>query len=98
MSPDTWDDLTLLPPIKDNKIIYSFHMYEPYDFTSNNNFTNGGKYVYPGKIMFGSEKIWWDSAVIELYEAEILCKTTAVPSEAVTGRALFNVAALARAR
>ncbi len=33
-----------------------------------------------------------------LLEAERLCKTTGVPAEAVTGRALFNVAALARAR
>lgn len=31
-------------------------------------------------------------------EAETLCKTTATPGEAVCGRALFNVAAMARAR
>jgi len=31
-----------------------------------------------------------------LFEAEALCKTTAVPAEAVLGRALFNVAAMAR--
>jgi DNA polymerase-3 subunit delta len=36
-----------------------------------------------------------EQALEALYEAEILCKTTAVPSEAVTGRALFVVAALA---
>jgi DNA polymerase-3 subunit delta len=33
-----------------------------------------------------------------LLEAEALCKTTAVPAEAALGRALFNVAAMARAR
>jgi DNA polymerase-3 subunit delta len=33
-----------------------------------------------------------------LMEAEILSRTTAVPAEAVTGRALFTVAALAKAR
>lgn len=38
-----------------------------------------------------------EEALQTLYDAEILCKTTAVPSEAATGRALFNVAALARA-
>ncbi len=38
-----------------------------------------------------------EQALEALYEAEILCKTTAVPSEAITGRALFSVAALARA-
>jgi len=33
-----------------------------------------------------------------LFEAEALCKTTAVPAEAALGRALFNIAAMARAR
>ena len=33
-----------------------------------------------------------------LLETEALCKTTAVPNEAVLGRALFNIAAMARAR
>lgn len=35
-------------------------------------------------------------ALQALYDAELLCKTTSVPAEAVAGRALFNVAALAR--
>ena len=39
-----------------------------------------------------------EEALEALYDAEILCKTTAVPNEAVTGRALFTVAALALAR
>jgi DNA polymerase-3 subunit delta len=33
-----------------------------------------------------------------LLETEALCKTTGVPNEAVVGRALFNVAAMAKAR
>jgi len=33
-----------------------------------------------------------------LLETEALCKTTAVPGEAVLGRALFNIAAMARTR
>jgi DNA polymerase III subunit delta len=33
-----------------------------------------------------------------LFEAEALCKTTAIPAEAALGRALFNVAAMARGR
>ena len=56
--PDKLDDL---------KVLYSFHIYEPYAFTSNDNFKKGGKYVYPGKIMFRSDKTWWDSTIIELY-------------------------------
>ena len=38
-----------------------------------------------------------EDALNALYEAEILCKTTGVPGEAVTGRALFTVAAIAKA-
>jgi DNA polymerase-3 subunit delta len=33
-----------------------------------------------------------------LFETEALCKTTGIPAEAVTSRALFTVAAMARAR
>jgi DNA polymerase-3 subunit delta len=33
-----------------------------------------------------------------LLETEVLCKTTGVPNEAVLGRALFNIAAMARQR
>jgi DNA polymerase-3 subunit delta len=33
-----------------------------------------------------------------LLDTEALCKTTGVPNEAVLGRALFNIAAMARAR
>jgi DNA polymerase-3 subunit delta len=38
-----------------------------------------------------------EDALSHLYEAEALAKTTAVPAEAATGRALLTVAALARA-
>ena len=45
---------------------------------------------------------WSESKLLDaldlLFEAEALCKTTAVPAEAVLGRALFNVAAMARGR
>jgi DNA polymerase-3 subunit delta len=39
-----------------------------------------------------------DEALDLLLETEALCKTTGVPNEAVLGRALFNVAAMARAK
>lgn len=35
-------------------------------------------------------------ALDQLYEAEVLCRTTGVPNEEVTGRAFMNVAAMAR--
>ncbi|MCY3998326.1 MAG: cellulase family glycosylhydrolase [Flavobacteriaceae bacterium] len=37
-----------LKPVDDPHIIYSFHMYEPYSFTTRR--INDGKYQYPGKI------------------------------------------------
>ncbi len=51
----------------DSLLLYSFHMYEPYEFTSVNNDRNGGKFVYPGKIRFGSDEIDWNREVMELY-------------------------------
>jgi hypothetical protein len=53
--------------LKDPNILYSFHVYEPYEYTSWNNFKNGGKYEYPGKIPFGEGEIWWDKEVMKLY-------------------------------
>lgn len=38
----------LLIPQKDQKVLYSFHMYEPYEYTNHN--INKGKYRYPGCI------------------------------------------------
>ena len=40
-------------PVKDDNVIYSFHMYEPYSFTSNK---NKGKYLYPGKAPIGETR------------------------------------------
>ena len=40
-----------LKPIDDPKIIYSFHMYEPYSYTTRR--INKGKYQYPGRIPIG---------------------------------------------
>ena len=41
---------------------------------------------------------WLGEALDMLLEAEALCKTTGVPAEAATARALFNVAAMGRSR
>jgi aryl-phospho-beta-D-glucosidase BglC (GH1 family) len=43
--PNTFEKLR---PISDSSVIYSFHMYEPYEYT--NHKLNKSKYVYPGKI------------------------------------------------
>ncbi len=50
-----------------SNILYSFHMYEPYEFTSVNNFKSGGKYLYPGIVKFGTGEIYWDRPVMERY-------------------------------
>jgi DNA polymerase-3 subunit delta len=51
---------------------------------------------------FKAQANLWDSARLLdacdlLFETEALTKTTAVPAETVTARALFNIAAMARA-
>jgi hypothetical protein len=51
----------------DDKILYSVHMYEPYEFTSNGNFRNGTKYTYPGNISFGNGIVLWNKDTILRY-------------------------------
>ena len=38
-----------LKPLRDNKVLYSVHMYEPYSYT--NRKTNNGRFSYPGKVL-----------------------------------------------
>lgn len=40
-----------LEPLADDKILYSFHMYEPYEYTTRR--INQGRYRYPGKVLIG---------------------------------------------
>jgi hypothetical protein len=51
----------------DDKVLYSVHMYEPYEFTSNGNFRNGAKYSYPGNIPFGNGIVLWNRDTILKY-------------------------------
>jgi hypothetical protein len=53
--------------LMDDKVLYSVHMYEPYDFTSNKNFAGGARYSYPGNIPFGDGTILWNRATILEY-------------------------------
>ncbi len=52
---------------QDKNILYSFHMYEPYEFTSNKNYREKKNYVYPGWVPFGNDTIFWDKNTTELY-------------------------------
>jgi len=57
------------PRIKDDKILYSFHMYEPYQFTSHNNFRDKRNIRYPGKVTYAGKEMNWDRQQIENYFA-----------------------------
>lgn len=54
-----------LKPVADDKVIYSFHMYEPFELT--NKRINGGKYSYPGVVAVGNkkEKMKFDAKKLE---------------------------------
>lgn len=45
---DTVYVIGYLRPLRDDKILYSFHMYEPYEYT--NQKSNNGRFTYPGKL------------------------------------------------
>ena len=54
--------------IDDNKLLYSFHMYEPYAFTSVANYRSNNRYYYPGFVPFADEKYsYWNKAKIAEY-------------------------------
>lgn len=46
-------------PLKDDKVLYSFHMYQPWAATSVWNIRNGSKLVYPGEMeIWGKTEVW----------------------------------------
>jgi HEAT repeat protein len=55
------------PRINDDKVLYSFHMYEPYEFTNHRNFRDKHNIKYPGKVPFAGEEIEWNKKQIERY-------------------------------
>ncbi|MDB4385079.1 glycoside hydrolase family 5 protein [Opitutaceae bacterium] len=46
--------LAALKPVKDPQVLYSFHFYEPWNYTASR--ANGGKYTYPDAM-----PDWWNS-------------------------------------
>lgn len=63
----------VLEPLEDQNVIYSFHMYEPYDWNSRH---NKGRYEYPGKVAVGEsgkEKvILWNKGELEKFFAPVI--------------------------
>ncbi|MEI2298415.1 glycoside hydrolase family 5 protein [Ensifer sp. MJa1] len=53
--------------LADQKVLYSFHMYEPYAATSAPNMKRDKPYAYPGKVPFGEGEETWDRARVESY-------------------------------
>ena len=60
------------PRINDDKVLYSFHMYEPYSFTSKDNFKNKKKLKYPGTIPFAGSSVDWNREQIKRYIAPFI--------------------------
>jgi hypothetical protein len=75
----------VLEPVEDEKTLYSFHMYEPYSYTSR---FNQGKYTYPGLAPIGesqAEKVDWNRSQIEVFLNPVIewQKKYKVPSERI---------------
>ena len=60
---------TYWPKLDDNKILYAFHMYEPYDYTSRFNFKNIEKgkegYKYPGQTPYAGDFKHWNQTTLK---------------------------------
>lgn len=59
------------PRLADEKLLYGFHMYEPYEFTSHFNFKEKRGLVYPGRIPFAGAMVKWDKEMMERYLAPV---------------------------
>ena len=54
--------------INDKKVLYSFHMYEPYQATSSHNLNRNEPYFYPGKVPFADKpNAIWDATTVQQY-------------------------------
>lgn len=55
-------------PLTDQRILYSFHMYEPYEATSGPNIKRSPQYRYPGqRLAYGAKTVMWDKAMLEAH-------------------------------
>ncbi|OCP00556.1 MULTISPECIES: cellulase family glycosylhydrolase [unclassified Ensifer] len=55
--------------LTDQKVLYSFHMYEPYAATSAPNMKRDRPYAYPGRVPFGEGEETWDRTRVTGYLA-----------------------------
>lgn len=54
-------------PLSDPKVLYSFHMYEPYAATSAPNLKREKPYAYPGEVPFAGEMMLWNAGTVSDY-------------------------------
>ncbi|MDC0325714.1 glycoside hydrolase family 5 protein, partial [bacterium] len=57
------------PKLSDDKVLYSFHLYEPYSFTNSKNFNEKHFYPYPGNVPFAGKDVEWNDQQIGAYLA-----------------------------
>ncbi|QND52476.1 glycoside hydrolase family 5 protein [Phyllobacterium sp. 628] len=57
-------------PLDDEKVLYSFHMYEPYDATSAPNIKRKKPYLYPGEVPFAGSTVNWNARKVADYLAQ----------------------------
>lgn len=68
--------ISYLKPIEDEKIIYSFHMYEPYTYTTRR--INNKRFLFPGDIpdhdpsKFDAKITYWDGKRLEQFFNPVL--------------------------
>lgn len=53
--------------LDDKRVLYSFHMYEPYEATSGPNLKRVKPYTYPGKVPFNGKTERWDAKRVANY-------------------------------
>lgn len=57
--------------LSDDRVLYAFHMYEPYEATSSPNIKRKPQLRYPGaQAWLGGEKVTWNKAVMQRFLAE----------------------------
>ena len=54
-------------PLPDTRVLYAFHMYEPYAATSGPNLKRPKPYAYPGVVPFGDKQQRWDATRVKAY-------------------------------
>jgi len=54
-------------PLADDRVLYSFHMYEPYETTSGPNLRRHPARRYPGASPFGGSEQYWDARRVADY-------------------------------